>query len=136
MFTIILVPMNSNWTIVFLFVVILIMSGMRQIAACMSDPFGPDPSDLPTEKFIRDIRAHGCIMATADTRPPSKGFNPVLIVPELLKTPSLVERIVDVGTGEMKILAALHFNRVELLELSDLLARNREHRRGVGHKSA
>ena len=84
-FSIILVPQQSTWTILFLFMSILIISGMREIAAAMSDPFGDDEGDLPTEKFIRDVRAHGCIIATADTRPPINGHSPVLMVPELVE---------------------------------------------------
>jgi len=67
---VILVPMHSAWSIPFFFLVILLTSGMREVAGAMSDPFGDDNTDFPTEKFIRDVRVQSTILATSETLPP------------------------------------------------------------------
>jgi len=67
---VILVPMHSTWSIPFFFLVILLTSGMREVAGAMSDPFGDDNTDFPTEKFIRDVRVQATVLATNETLPP------------------------------------------------------------------
>ena len=104
-FSIILVAQESPWTILFLFMIILIVSGMREIAQAMSDPFGDDQGDLPTEKFIREVRAHGSILATADTIPPLDGYKPVLMMPELLEKPPINKFFDGIGNAVVGVFA-------------------------------
>ena len=101
--SIILVAQESIWTVLFLSMSILIISGMREIATAMSDPFGDDQGDLPTEKFVRDVRAQGSILGTVDARPPLDGYKPVLMVPEImpqeLPPPSFLDGIGNAVVG-------------------------------------
>jgi len=82
----ILVTQNSMWTPAVFFSMILVTSGVREVACAMVDPFGDDEIDLPVEKFVRDLRGFVSLYATMDTRPPKSpgGFlaPPVAMFPQ------------------------------------------------------
>jgi len=87
-----LVNQGSLWTPAVLFCVILVTTGVREVAVAMSDPFGDDQTDLPVEKFVRDLRGFVSLYATMDTRPPvSKGFIALPKAP-IAKPMALAER--------------------------------------------
>ena len=69
---VILVPMDTIWSLPFFFLVIVLMSGMREVAGAMSDPFGDDATDFPVEKLMREVRLEASLLATHATLPPTK----------------------------------------------------------------
>jgi len=62
---------NSYVTPVILFLIILVMTGMRETSAALSNPFGDDDVDFPVQSYIQQLR---CILdgfvLSADTWPP------------------------------------------------------------------
>ena len=69
--TTVLVGEDNEWTLAILGAVILILTGLREVAVAMTDPFGSDDSDLPVEKFVRELRAMTTYIGLAETNPPS-----------------------------------------------------------------
>ena len=61
---------EASYSSVFLVILIVIFSGLRELAASMANPFAAGAVGLPTEKLLCDVRGHASLLAISDTRPP------------------------------------------------------------------
>ena len=57
LFAIAFVDMNSILSPVVMFLAVLMLSGLRELACALSDPFGDDEQDFPINAYITKLRA-------------------------------------------------------------------------------
>ena len=53
---------NTILSPIYLFVLLLVINGLREAAAALADPFGNDDVDFPLERYVHKIRITSAVM--------------------------------------------------------------------------
>ena len=85
--TLSLVPRGRYLTLGIYFIIVLVFLGLREVAICMSDPFGDDPIDFDLEPMLLSSY-HNAVATLADARAPAGAArngleNPLISAPNL-----------------------------------------------------
>jgi len=61
------------------FVALLVFTGLREVSAALSNPFGEDDLDFPIDEYMHAIRNIATNMSGVASRPLDRGHKPILI---------------------------------------------------------
>ena len=116
LYTYALCSFESYWTPVILFVIILITSGMREVAAALSNPFGDDDVDFPVNKWIAQLRTMAVVVHPSNTLcavpTPSGSSTPVQVRPrpKIEKKTNTMDQAAAAATAAGSCVAAAGMN--------------------------